>query len=107
MTRRPPRSTLFPYTTLIRSNLAGAVTNPSGILTIDTVAPGVPIITQVTNDVLPGVYALTEDTATNFHCLASGPWGDPGLGTARISGYFKSSNRQVTFDTNDGIHAGW
>ena len=35
------------------ANLAGAVTNPSGILTIDTVAPGVPIISQVTDDVLP------------------------------------------------------
>src|SRR5262249_32377352 len=89
------------------ANLAGAVTNPSGILTIDTVAPGVPTIPQVTDGVLPVVYALTEDTATNFHCLASDPWGDPGLGTARISGYFKSSNREVEFDTNDGSHIEW
>ena len=49
------------------ANLAGAVTNPSGILTIDTVAPGVPIISQVTDDVLPvtGVVAnggSTDDT---------------------------------------------
>src|SRR5262249_44013175 len=79
------------------ANLAGAVTNPPGILTIDTVAPGVPVINQVTDGVLPVIYALTEDTATNFHCLASGPWGDPGSGTVRISEYFKSSDRQVTF----------
>src|SRR5262249_52173803 len=51
------------------ANLAGAVTNPSGILIIDTVAPGVPIISQVTDDVLPltGVVAnggSTDTTAT-------------------------------------------
>src|SRR5439155_22746029 len=68
------------------ANLAGAVTNPSGILTIDTVAPGVPTIPQVTGDVVPVIYALKEDTATNFHVLASATWADPGLGTARISG---------------------
>src|SRR5258705_113875 len=65
MIRRPPRSTLFPYTTLFRSqdtgdltvtsfnlngatlqdaagnsaNLSGAVTNPAGTLQIDTLAP--------------------------------------------------------------------
>src|SRR5262249_43190682 len=49
------------------ANLAGAVTNPPGILTIDTVAPGVPIISQVTDDVIPitGVVAnggSTDDT---------------------------------------------
>src|SRR5690349_22881308 len=30
MTRRPPRSTLFPYTTLFRSNRQGATTRSSG-----------------------------------------------------------------------------
>src|SRR5258708_33392329 len=32
MIRRPPRSTLFPYTTLFRSNLRYAATNISGLL---------------------------------------------------------------------------
>src|SRR5438105_9509485 len=32
-------------------NNAGAVTNPSGILTIDTVAPGVPLILQLAAEV--------------------------------------------------------
>src|SRR5260221_453617 len=46
MIRRPPRSTLFPYTTLFRStvsdpagnnaNVTGAVSNPTGLLQIDT-----------------------------------------------------------------------
>src|SRR5690242_21390161 len=32
MIRRPPRSTLFPYTTLFRSNSGGAAVNPRGEL---------------------------------------------------------------------------
>src|SRR5262249_20822643 len=59
------------------ANLAGAVTNPSGILTIDTVAPGVPIISQVTDDVLPltGVVAnggSTDDTTPTVRVSLSG-----------------------------------
>ena len=59
------------------ANLAGAVTNPSGILAIDTVAPGVPIIPQVTDDVLPvtGVVAnggSTDDTTPTVRIGLSG-----------------------------------
>src|SRR5262249_22840867 len=59
------------------ANLAGAVTNPSGILTTDTVAPGVPIISQVTDDVLPvtGVVAnggSTDDTTPTVRVSLSG-----------------------------------
>jgi hypothetical protein len=59
------------------ANLAGAATNPSGILTIDTVAPGVPIISQVTDDVLPvtGVVAnggSTDDTTPTRWCAGDG-----------------------------------
>src|SRR5262249_54561244 len=59
------------------ANLAGAVTNPPGILTIDTVAPGVPIISQVTDDVLPvtGVVAnggSTDDTTPTVRVSLSG-----------------------------------
>ena len=59
------------------ANLAGAVTNPPGILTIDTVAPGVPTITQVTDDVLPvtGVVAnggSTDDTTPTVRIGLSG-----------------------------------
>src|SRR5438067_3301784 len=65
MTRPPPRPTLVPYTTLFRSDatLAGAVTNPSGILTINTVAPGVPIVGQVTDDRPP---ATTSEAQGGF-----------------------------------------
>src|SRR5947209_14217593 len=38
MIRRPPRSTLFPYTTLFRSNVASPVRNKPAIATI-TVRP--------------------------------------------------------------------
>src|SRR4029434_586934 len=59
------------------ANLAGAVTNPSGTLIIDTVAPGVPIISQVTDDVLPvtGVVAnggSTDDTTPTVRVTLSG-----------------------------------
>src|SRR5262249_21048217 len=59
------------------ANLAGAVTNPPGILTIDTVAPGVPIISQVTDDVIPitGVVAnggSTDDTPPTVRISLSG-----------------------------------
>jgi hypothetical protein len=59
------------------ANLAGAVTNPSGILTIDTVAPGIPIISQVTDDVLPvtGVVAnggSTDDATPTVRVSLSG-----------------------------------
>jgi hypothetical protein len=47
------------------ANLAGAVTNPSGILTIDTVAPGVPIISQVTDDVLPVTGVVANGGSTD------------------------------------------
>src|SRR5256886_13013433 len=40
MIRRPPRSTLFPYTTLFRSMLARHITEPPPPLA--SVAPGVP-----------------------------------------------------------------
>ena len=59
------------------ANLAGAVTNPSGTLIIDTVAPAVPIINQVTDDVLPvtGVVAnggSTDDTTPTVRISLSG-----------------------------------
>src|SRR5256884_7540283 len=45
MIRRPPRSTLFPYTTLFRSNLATGLTrnasaNQAGFYTITQLPPG-------------------------------------------------------------------
>ena len=47
------------------ANLAGAVTNPSGTLIIDTVAPGVPIVSQVTDDVLPVTGVVTNGGSTD------------------------------------------
>src|SRR5205823_3831988 len=59
------------------ANLAGAVSNPSGILTIDTAAPVVPVVSQVTDDVLPvtGVVAnggSTDDTTPTVRIGLSG-----------------------------------
>ena len=47
------------------ANLAGAVTNPAGTLIIDTVAPGVPIVSQVTDDVLPVTGVVTNSGSTD------------------------------------------
>src|SRR2546422_3605689 len=43
MIRRPPRSTLFPYTTLFRSRRAGVLVRRTGILLGDAVARGISI----------------------------------------------------------------
>src|SRR2546426_12076099 len=40
MIRRPPRSTLFPYTTLFRSDFGGRADNVYDALTLDLVAIG-------------------------------------------------------------------
>src|SRR3712207_8374784 len=40
MIRRPPRSTLFPYTTLFRSEMFGAEGFASGVLTLESGAFG-------------------------------------------------------------------
>src|SRR3982751_2908987 len=42
MIRRPPRSTLFPYTTLFRSPLPGRLPNPQNTLVIPWILPGIP-----------------------------------------------------------------
>src|SRR2546430_8908695 len=54
MIRRPPRSTLFPYTTLFRSAAARATGNPSVVLS------------------LPGI-ALDIDKPSDLAALASAP----------------------------------
>src|SRR2546421_9092014 len=41
MIRRPPRSTLFPYTTLFRSTLGFAAPLGTGVLSLDNQASGV------------------------------------------------------------------
>ena len=54
------------------ANLAGAVTNPPGILTIDTVAPGVPTITQVTDTGVVANGGSTNDTTPTVRIGLSG-----------------------------------
>src|SRR3712207_8371544 len=45
MIRRPPRSTLFPYTTLFRSmDKTGACTVLAAIATVARLAPGLPLL---------------------------------------------------------------
>src|SRR2546430_11397983 len=43
MIRRPPRSTLFPYTTLFRSGADGCGPTPSGVTQVPPPEPQVPI----------------------------------------------------------------
>src|SRR2546428_7510331 len=50
MIRRPPRSTLFPYTTLFRSHVAGAERPPAGLRWVpwlDPCEPGIALILPV------------------------------------------------------------
>src|SRR2546430_3620410 len=52
MIRRPPRSTLFPYTTLFRSILSGAVMDPRGLAELmpDFIEQGAPLESPVKED---------------------------------------------------------
>src|SRR5205085_843262 len=54
------------------ANLAGAVTNPFGILTIDTVAPGVPTILQVADTGVVANGGSTDDTTPTVRIGLSG-----------------------------------
>src|SRR2546429_6630342 len=49
MIRRPPRSTLFPYTTLFRSGLIGSRTRYSGVLYLLMLAVGVILLIACAN----------------------------------------------------------
>src|SRR5262245_64357265 len=54
MTRRPPRSTLFPYTTLFRSSPAGA---------LRFVAGGIPVVASLNED--PGFAIMRSEEHTS------------------------------------------
>src|SRR2546425_3835871 len=71
MTRRPPRSTLFPYTTLFRSlgadSLWSFTTDVAPTVTVQAPAPGatgVPLNTTVTASFSKAMNAATITTAT-------------------------------------------
>src|SRR3712207_6877434 len=53
MIRRPPRSTLFPYTTLFRSNECGARLSTPSTLVVDTQAIGRGTTTLLSSGYMP------------------------------------------------------
>src|SRR5438477_6767806 len=57
MLRRPPRSTLFPYTTLFRSGASGAPAGP----------PTTPVNTQMYDSLLGRTYAEIGSDARSYH----------------------------------------
>src|SRR3712207_7658635 len=67
MIRRPPRSTLFPYTTLFRSTLFVAASRPDLVATLTLVSPAMPVYRvprafsrTLLLLLLPGIPALAE-----------------------------------------------
>src|SRR2546430_13725061 len=69
MIRRPPRSTLFPYTTLFRSDVLGAVKSmtvrPSGEITVSVVSPSAPpLISNTTSASLSVAFCSRRTLAT-------------------------------------------
>src|SRR2546428_3291298 len=69
MIRRPPRSTLFPYTTLFRSRLAGHVARRARVVPA-AVAGGAPLLPVagrqgVANDVTGGIGAGRSEEHTS------------------------------------------
>src|SRR3712207_7643151 len=56
MIRRPPRSTLFPYTTLFRSPLWQQRQRAAQLLSVASEFPGFPITLEAAREVLQDVY---------------------------------------------------
>src|SRR3712207_9268254 len=56
MIRRPPRSTLFPYTTLFRSPLWQQRQRAAQLLSVASEYPGFPVTLEAAREVLQDVY---------------------------------------------------
>src|SRR5256884_7080259 len=86
MIRRPPRSTLFPYTTLFRSKNAGAVVN---------------VITKSgTNSFLRNVFEFLRNAvfnARNFFAPLTQPNGQPTKDIDRKSTRLNSSHGYISY----------
>src|SRR3712207_8071980 len=67
MIRRPPRSTLFPYTTLFRSQLGRRVCRAARRVGLEVV--GKLLTTNLTSTVLARVMLDGSVSADGFHCL--------------------------------------
>src|SRR5260370_25219416 len=61
MIRRPPRSTLFPYTTLFRS-----ISGPPGFQNIIVASPGV---SKITNDISPRSEEHTSELQSHLNLV--------------------------------------
>src|SRR3712207_9240295 len=68
MIRRPPRSTLFPYTTLFRSMVLTGQTGPAGDGDIDDIDEG-------TSSMIRQLWNANELPTDEAHCI----WGDAGI----------------------------
>src|SRR3712207_9066233 len=100
MIRRPPRSTLFPYTTLFRSSGAGyydwAAALPASGVTINGLASDLPGSVYVT-----GTYSGTIDfnpsRRKTFELTSDGPETDAFLVKDRKSTRLNSSHANISY----------
>src|SRR3712207_7111063 len=68
MIRRPPRSTLFPYTTLFRSGDANGSGDPQGIVCgAHNFAPGDLVVVVLPGGVLPGGFEISDRKSTRLN----------------------------------------
>src|SRR5256885_550210 len=103
MIRRPPRSTLFPYTTLFRSGCLGAKAGKDGGNLIQEVHPSVLAVTgpHATQEVMNAVHTHLPKPHDPFIDLVPGAFGEAGIKlTPRHYAYLKISegcNHRCTF----------
>src|SRR5690349_21938500 len=90
MVRRPPRSTLFPYTTLFRSNAPYVPGVPIG--TVTTVTPN-----QGTLGSTATVKPFVDPTRIDTVGVVTGPPARPPRGTDRKSTRLNSSHVEISY----------
>src|SRR5690242_21539430 len=67
MLRRPPRSTLFPYTTLFRSDGLGALLKPDGLLFVGSSEGGLALSHGYVSARLPMAFAFRDRKSTRLN----------------------------------------
>src|SRR2546421_2185667 len=96
MIRRPPRSTLFPYTTLFRSNPWGMAQGPS-----------TPVWVSDNHSGKSTLY--TDSSKPKYPLTVTIPGGDPtGQVYNTFNGFKVGGNASVfIFDSESGVLSGW
>src|SRR2546430_3948585 len=98
MIRRPPRSTLFPYTTLFRSASVRINNLGKGRMTVSVPNSGTALVAEVTSGLVPTTIKLTMEPGRGGEVRQSGT--NVVTGTAHLdrkSTRLNSSHSQISY----------